>query len=94
MSLTARGTDSVFPTGSVNMLRTSLGLTIRDWFATFAPEPSTEDISSEFERDRLRNPHNDPHKPKIRSKREIIAELRYRYADSMISEREQQYHDR
>lgn len=64
------------------------GLTVRDWFATFSPEPTVEQIGAEGERDRQANPHNDSYKPKRRSKAEIVAGLRYAWADAMIAERE------
>jgi hypothetical protein len=64
------------------------GMTLRDWFATFAPEPTDDQVKWEAERDRAANPHNDNYKPARRSILEIRAELRYRYADAMIAARE------
>jgi hypothetical protein len=64
------------------------GLTIRDWFATFAPRPSKDRINLHMKMDRNRNPHNDSHKPPIRSETEIIAELRYEFADAMMKARQ------
>lgn len=67
------------------------GMTLRDYFAIHAPEPSNDKVAQEQERDRMRNPHNDgPPKPKIRSEYEIRTELRYRYAAAMLAEREKQ----
>ncbi len=63
------------------------GMTLRDWFATFAPGPSTGAIESEGQRDRLLNPHNEPGKARIRSALQIGAELRYRFADAMLQAR-------
>ena len=64
------------------------GMSLRDWFATFAPVPTVEEVNQEGQIDKLSNPHNDPHKPRRRSAAEIRAELRYRYADSMIIARD------
>ena len=66
------------------------GITVRDWFATFAPAPTVEEVNAEGERDKLANPHGDSYKPKRRSSAEIRAELLYRYADSMLAERERE----
>lgn len=78
---------SAFPTitqaGSVAL--SEGGLTRRDWFATFAPKPSRADINLQGEFDRQANPHNENHKPRRRSHKEIIADLRYAYADAMIA---------
>lgn len=63
------------------------GLSLRDYFAAHAPEPSLEAIRFELERDRMRNPHNDSYKPPIRGQSEIVAYLKYRYADAMLTER-------
>lgn len=63
------------------------GMTIRDYFAIHAPEPSPDDITLQSNLDRSRNPHNEAHKPKIRESREIVADLRYRFADAMIAAR-------
>jgi hypothetical protein len=40
--------------------------------------------------DMNRNPHNDSHKPPIRSEAEIVAELRYEFADAMVRARDKQ----
>lgn len=64
------------------------GMTLRDWFATFSPHPSTADIAREQLFDKQRNPYNEPGKPRIRSADEIACALRYRYADNMLAERE------
>lgn len=63
------------------------GMTLRDWFAAFAPPPRTYMIEMLERSDRLKNPHNDSYKSKIRSRTEITAALRYEYADAMIAER-------
>lgn len=63
------------------------GMTLRDWFATHAPEPTTERMATERGIDRGRNPHNDSHKPPLRDTDQIRAELAYRYADAMLAAR-------
>jgi hypothetical protein len=66
----------------------TMGLTVRDWFATFAPRPEQWRIDQEMKYDRNRNPHNDPPpKPRLRSRAEVIADLRYEYADAMVRAR-------
>jgi hypothetical protein len=74
--------EFAFPT-SVN----HPGITIRDWFATFVPTPTRSQIEMQMTRDRNRNPHNDDYKPPLRSREEIIADLRYEFADAMIRAR-------
>ena len=61
------------------------GMTLRQWFATHAPEPSSEEVQHEMQRDINLNPYNDYHKPPRRGKLQIIAELKYAYADAMIA---------
>jgi hypothetical protein len=64
------------------------GMSLRDYFAAHAPQPTDALIMMERQSDRHRNPHNDSRKPKIRTETEIIASLKYEYADAMIAERE------
>lgn len=64
------------------------GMTLRDYFAIRAPEPSAAYVNAEVERDRLANPHGDNYKPARRSLLEIVAGYRYAYADAMLAERE------
>ena len=61
------------------------GLSRRDWFATFAPEPSKETIEYAAEADRMANPHGDSYKPPRRGIAEIITDYKFRYADAMIA---------
>jgi hypothetical protein len=64
------------------------GMSLRDYFAIHAPEPSTEAIATQRQYDRNRNPHNDgPPKPPIRGDEEIRCDLRYRFADAMLRAR-------
>lgn len=63
------------------------GMTLRDWFASTAPEPTLDAINTQQGFDRGRNPYNDAHKPPLRSREQIVAELRYRYADAMLAAR-------
>jgi len=66
----------------------TMGLTLRDWFATFAPRPEKSRIEQEMKYDQNRNPHNDGlPKPPLRSRDEVIADLRYAYADAMVKAR-------
>lgn len=60
------------------------GLSRRDWFATFAPEPTEDAVENQVARDRLANPHGDSYKPPRRSLNEIRADLRFAHADTMI----------
>jgi hypothetical protein len=61
------------------------GMDMRQWFATFAPEPTKEEINEQWELDKIRNPHGESHKPKRRSRLEIITDLKFEYADAMIA---------
>lgn len=63
------------------------GMTLRDWFATHAPEPTPDRMATERGLDRGRNPHNEPHKPALRADDAIRAQLAYRYADAMLAAR-------
>lgn len=64
------------------------GMSLRDWFATFAPEPPDSWMKMWRQNDRDRNPHNDSYKPKIRSDEELRATYKYQYADAMIAARD------
>lgn len=75
------------PQDGINALNDK-GVTLRDWFATFAPRPERAMIEMHMKLDQQRNPHNDSHKPPLRSKTEIVAYLRYEYADAMIRARD------
>ena len=63
------------------------GMTLRDWFAGQAPEPSVDYIAMQKAHDKNLNPHNDSYKPPLRTELEIRAAYRYDYADSMLAER-------
>ena len=62
--------------------------TLRDRFAMAAPEPTEKQIEWESQKDRNANPHNDSHKPRLRDTLEIIADLKYKYADAMLKARD------
>jgi hypothetical protein len=64
-----------------------LGMTLRDYFAAHAPQPSVSDIEKQYMFDKANNPYNEPHRPKLRDTVEIVADLRYRYADNMLAAR-------
>lgn len=82
-----------FPTASIQTLKDgheftfSGGVTLRDYFAIHAPQPTDQQISRGMDRDKNRNPYNEPGKPKLREREEIIAALRYEFADAMLRER-------
>jgi hypothetical protein len=63
------------------------GMSLRDYNAIHAPQPDAQTIEFESRCDRNLNPHNEPHKPAIRSQLEIICDLRYKYADAMLKAR-------
>lgn len=65
------------------------GMSLRDYFAIRAPDPSNEEINMQMQFDISRNPHNDYHKAPRRSKFEIIAQHKFAYADAMIKARGQ-----
>ena len=52
-------------------------------FAALLPEPSHQEIDYEVQKDRNKNPHNDPHKPRLREYDEIVAHIRFRKAAAM-----------
>jgi len=66
---------------------TGSGMTLRDYFAIRAPYPTTDQINKEMNRDTNLKPHDDPHKPQLRTKLEVITDLAYEYADSMMISR-------
>lgn len=46
--------------------------------------PSTKDIEAEYHRDKMRNPHNDYHKPPLRSQIQIVSDLKFLFADGVL----------
>lgn len=67
------------------------GMSLRDYFAIHAPEPTKDEIELQQSFDRNRNPHNDgPPKPPRRGCAEIRADLRYSYADAMLAARQKE----
>ena len=77
------------PDGHYNGSIDEQGMTLRDYFAIRAPEPSKERLERERQSDKNRNPYNEPHKPPLRSDTEIRCVLAYEYADAMLCAREQ-----
>jgi len=59
------------------------GMSLRDWFATFAPEPSDEDIRRESGKDSVNQIES-----KNRSRLMIVADLKFAYADAMMERRQ------
>lgn len=48
-------------------------------------EPSESDIDIQIKTDRAKNPHNDSYKPKLRSRTEIILDLKIEYHKLLLS---------
>ena len=57
---------------------------LRDHWALKFPYPTEERIAAECSCDRALNPHNDSHKPKLRTRAEIVSDLAYRFADDVL----------
>lgn len=79
-----------FPHGDVRGVPAEgFGMSLRDYFAIHAPEPSKEAVSLVMRMEQMQNPHNEPYHNKVqrRSEREIVCALRYEFADAMLAER-------
>jgi len=63
----------------------AIDMTLLDWFATFAPEPSIDEVDTEKRQDRNKAHHND--KYIMRGDMEIRCNLRYRWAVVMMRAR-------
>lgn len=63
------------------------GMSLRDYFAIRAPEPTAEHMQIERLHDKNRNPYNEGHKPRLRTDIEIRCDLAYEYADAMLKAR-------
>lgn len=61
-------------------------ISLRDYFAIHAPEPSDEKVRFEMTKDKNANPHNDSYRPRIRQRLEILVQLRYEFADEMLKQ--------
>lgn len=48
-------------------------------------EPSKEDIEAEYRLDKNRNPHNEPHKPALRSHAEIVKHLKVKHYSNLLN---------
>lgn len=61
-------------------------MTKREAFAMAAMqwEPPTDEVEFQERCDRNRNPYNEPHKPRLRDRHEIVAALQLRRADAML----------
>lgn len=64
------------------------GQSLRDYFAIRGPEPTATHITTAQAKDKAVNPTNAANKPKWRTVEEIVADLRYAYADTMIARRQ------
>ena len=62
-------------------------MNILDVFAVLLPEPTTDEIRHEMQKDVMKNPHNEFGKPKRRDEIEIKCELRYKYALALMQQR-------
>ena len=71
----------------VGSLGSEDGMDLRDYFAIHGPQPSEGSIEVQTKHDHNMNPHNYPNKPKLRSSKEIEADLRYEFADAMMEAR-------
>ena len=76
------------PAHQGKLLQAEDGMELRDWFATFAPEPTEAYIGAQSELDRAKNPHGDTYRRQRRTREEIVADYKYTYADAMMSRRE------
>ena len=79
---------AAFAHGGNDVEPSQSGMTLRDYFAAHAPEPSEAWISVQRWIDRNRNPHNEPHKPAPRDDFQLIAEYKFAHADAMLKARE------
>lgn len=66
---------------------TEYGMTLRDYFAATLPSPTENEIELQYKLDKACNPYNESHKPKLRERKEVIADLRYIVADAMLEAR-------
>lgn len=66
------------------------GISLRDYFAAHAPEPTDAQIKFVSTAEAAANPHGYEDKPTRHSHREIVAMLRYQWADDMIAARKEQ----
>lgn len=66
------------------------GMSLRDWFAGQAPNPSSGWIETRLRMEQAKNPHNEPDKHRPMTEPEVVAEYKFRFADAMLAEREKQ----
>jgi hypothetical protein len=48
-------------------------------------EPTKDDVNAEFQRDRNKNPYNEPHKPKLRSYSEVVKDLKITHFKTLLT---------
>jgi len=60
-------------------------ITAFELFAAMAPNPSDAHIELQYKLDKMKNPHNESHKPKLRDSIEIIADYKIEFAKLMIN---------
>lgn len=64
------------------------GMSLRAWFAAHAPPAMDDWIDTQWQLDRNKNPHNEPHKPPLRGQIELRAAWAFKWADAMLAQME------
>lgn len=64
-----------------------IGMTLRDEFATRAPPAPQWWMETNRQRDRSLNPHNEPHRPELRSEAQLQAAWAYEWGQAMLDEK-------
>ena len=59
-------------------------ISIFEQIALHTPKPTDAEIELQQKLDHNRNPHNDAHKPPLRSKLEIECDLRFEFAKTFL----------
>ena len=59
---------------------------LRDQWALKFPYPSEAHIGAQCRCDLVHNPHNESHKPKLRTQAEIVSDLAYKFADDVLKQ--------
>jgi len=91
----ARRDEPAFPLAFVSrengkgVVNVADGMTLRDYFAVRAPEPTKDEIDLILRMEQQANPHGDSYKPRRRGVEEIKCALRYRFADAMLKARDE-----
>lgn len=76
-----------FPVSEENYISGgSTGMSLRDWFATHAPNPTEQEIIAEQQADKQANVYFSYQKI-ARTRLEIISDYKFEYADAMLRAR-------